>query len=429
MRAEAKVGILVVIALIGLFVLSAQISGAVSWGKKGYELFSAVNSASGLEANAKVKISGVEVGYVKNIGLQNNKPYLTLFIYEGVTIPDDSVIEVTQESMLGLKFVQIIPGNSAALLANGGSIANENKVADFTQAANSINEAASEFAGFIKDLRATLNPETRQNIQKAIADFDQMAINMSNMGSEFTQTGKDVNKRLPEIMDRFTALEKDIQELIKDNKKPLNNALNSVDTFFKNGNDTLQKVDDYITRQTSGELTVYMNAGKYTNYNGGLFMFGADYSPSPTNHYIIGMETTPNFTMTNQNGQYMQAPPHTKSVNYIDAMYGKRMSDFRVRGGLIQSTGGVGVDYYAINDKLKASVDLFDFGAVNDIRGTNPHARALVSYRLLKYIEVIGGADNFLNSKAATGIIGIGLRFKDEDLKYLVGGSGSSFIR
>ena len=115
-------------------------------------------------------------------------------------------------------------------------------------------------------------------------------------------------------------------------------------------------------------------------------------------------------------------------MSYLDAMYGKRMSDFMLRGGLIQSTGGIGVDYYAYNDKFKTSLDLFDFSAVNDIRGNNPHARAILSYRVLKYVELLGGADNFLNSKAATGFIGIGLRFKDDDLKYLVG-SGSSFIK
>jgi phospholipid/cholesterol/gamma-HCH transport system substrate-binding protein len=159
-----------------------------------------------------------------------------------------------------------------------------------------------------------------------------------------------------------------------------------------------------------------------------MFAFGADYSPSPTNHYIIGMESTPDFTMTNAQGQYMPPPAHTKSKSYIDAMYGKRMADFRLRGGLIQSTGGIGADYYAFNDKFKTSVDLFDFGAVNDIRGTNPHARATLSYQVLKYVELLGGMDNFLNSQAATGFIGIGLRFRDDDLKYLVG-SGSSFIK
>ncbi|MEY4504964.1 MAG: hypothetical protein RL154_1261, partial [Pseudomonadota bacterium] len=287
MKLEAKVGILVVTAILGLFVLSAQISGAVSWGKKGYEVFAPVVSASGLESNAKVKISGVEVGYVKAIGLQNNKPVLTLFIFDGTTLPLDTVVEVAQESMLGLKYVQLLPGKDTVAIAQGGTIAQENQIGDFTQAAHSINQAATEFAGFIKELRTTLDPEARQNIQQAIANFNKMAINLSQMGGEFTttgrtineklprimtqiddlsrefaQTGKDVNNKLPEIMDRFAVLEKDLQEILQENKKPLNNALNSVDTFFKNGNETLTKVDDYITRQTAGELTVYMQGAK-----------------------------------------------------------------------------------------------------------------------------------------------------------------------
>jgi phospholipid/cholesterol/gamma-HCH transport system substrate-binding protein len=34
---------------------------------------------------------------------------------------------------------------------------------------------------------------------------------------------------------------------------------------------------------------------------------------------------------------------------------------------------------------------------------------------------VNGGMDNFLNSKRSAGFVGIGLRFNDEDLKYLIG--------
>jgi phospholipid/cholesterol/gamma-HCH transport system substrate-binding protein len=99
-----------------------------------------------------------------------------------------------------------------------------------------------------------------------------------------------------------------------------------------------------------------------------------------------------------------------------------------VRGGIIESTGGVGIDYFAKNDKIKASFDAYDFSAQNDVRGDKAHLKASVRYRLLKHVDLVAGYDNFLNKKAANVFGGVGVTFVDDDLKYMVGGA-SSFLK
>jgi len=92
-----------------------------------------------------------------------------------------------------------------------------------------------------------------------------------------------------------------------------------------------------------------------------------------------------------------------------------------VRVGLFDNTGGVGADY-RLNDRLTVTGEAFDFGQRRD---DNPHLRVYGEYTLRKEktraprIFVTSGVDNALNDTAFT--FGGGIRWRDEDLKYLLG--------
>lgn len=92
-----------------------------------------------------------------------------------------------------------------------------------------------------------------------------------------------------------------------------------------------------------------------------------------------------------------------------------------VRVGLFDNTGGVGADY-RFNDRLVVTGEAFDFGQRRD---DNPHLRVYGEYTVRKEkprtprLFVTSGIDNALNDTAFT--FGGGLRWRDEDLKYLIG--------
>lgn len=92
-----------------------------------------------------------------------------------------------------------------------------------------------------------------------------------------------------------------------------------------------------------------------------------------------------------------------------------------VRVGLFDNTGGVGADY-RLNDRLVVTGEAFDFGQRRD---DNPHLRLYGEYTLRKEKDrtprlfVTSGVDNALNDTAFT--FGGGIRWRDEDLKYLIG--------
>jgi phospholipid/cholesterol/gamma-HCH transport system substrate-binding protein len=436
MKLEAKVGMFVLLGLLGLFFLTTQVGSFSTYGKKGYTLYSHVSSVAGIDKNAKVKIAGVEVGFVKDMVLDGKEPRVEILIYDGVKVTKDAKISMVQASLLGQKYIEIVEGQSVEYLSNGGDILGEVRLAGIDQMANSMNDAALEIKGFIQELRTTFNPETRAQLQESIASFNNMSKQMSNMaknlgnaGGEFTKTGQTINAKLPGLMDKFSTLESEWTDVAKENKLPLNSAIKSVDGFFAQGSETLKKVDKYVSIGSKSKLEVNMRAETYPSADNSKGYFGIDYSTSPTSSYLVDVVSmSKDYSRIDTNGNVIAPKNNEKGKTFLSAQMGKRFDNIRFRGGLIESTGGLGVDHYALDDNLKTSIDVYDFNAVNDVRGDKPHAKASMRYRMYKKIDIVGGVDNVLNSKARSVFAGIGVSFVDDDLKYLLS-PAASFVK
>lgn len=105
----------------------------------------------------------------------------------------------------------------------------------------------------------------------------------------------------------------------------------------------------------------------------------------------------------------------------ISAQAGWQLDDLALRVGLFDSTGGVGADY-DLGDRLRVTGEAFDFGGDRD---DNPHLRLLGQYIIRRekphspQLFLTTGIDNALNDTAF--VFGGGIRWRDEDLKYLIG--------
>jgi phospholipid/cholesterol/gamma-HCH transport system substrate-binding protein len=91
-----------------------------------------------------------------------------------------------------------------------------------------------------------------------------------------------------------------------------------------------------------------------------------------------------------------------------------------VRGGITENTFGFGLDQFFFNDRLKLSLDAWDFGN-DESNSKNPHIKAGADYFIFKNIFISGGIDNIFNKKWRGAYIGGGVRFEDEDFKYIFG--------
>ncbi|MDR2638429.1 MAG: MlaD family protein [Helicobacteraceae bacterium] len=448
MRAESKVGLFVLIGVVALILLSTRVSSVANLGREGYRLIAEVSSAAGLELNSPVRVQGVEAGYLENIDLERGKVVLTLFIYEGRQISADSVMIIAQESMLGGNAINIVYGASDRLLQDGDRIEKYRRYA-------SIDEAVDEVKNFMEGLNEAFDAETRNNLKEAIASLRTMGdklgaageefriagktVNESlpkimaqidDLSAEFKQTGKDINAKLPEILEKFSKLEDNLLNLVgesEDNASSLDSTIASVKVFFDKGTDTLEGLDAMLGKIDKAELQIDLGHARMFNDGFGESELSVAYLPNPTNYYMLGVSAAPIIDRLNSSGKAILPKLHDDDGEYlVSAQLGKRYKNWLLRGGLIRDTGGVGVDYFSDDDRLKLSLEAYDFNAVNDIRGSSAHLRFTARYLPWKFIALYGGYDNFLNRDADNFFAGAGVHFVDDDLKYLLLSGGSS---
>jgi phospholipid/cholesterol/gamma-HCH transport system substrate-binding protein len=458
MKLEAKIGLFVVMALAALLFLSTQVTSLGKWGKEGYIIYAFIQDASGIEEHTHVLMNGVMIGDVEEIRIEGKKVKLMLMIDPEVKIPEDSSVIVTQESLLGSKVINIIVGDSTMSLKNGNTLSQSKRYASFDQTSEAVNAAAREMELLMRDFRSVLDDEHRKAIQEAIIAFRDVGVNLDGvivdnrdelrnaissfrtMSAGFSQSADTVNQDLPEIMkrinslatrldniggslenklpeavDKFVKIEDNVSVILAENRAPLKSALESVDGFFKSGEDVINKIDTMLSTFSSSELQVAMHTDYMMRDQYGKVYLGVNYLPNPETYYMFDLISTDDYSKS-------QLPQkHQKGETYFSAQYGKRFDNTLIRFGAIESTGGVGVDYFMNHDKLKFSAEAFDFNAINDIRGSRAHLKAQVRYQMLKHLELYGGWDNFLNPESQTIFLGLGLRFIDNDLKYALG--------
>jgi phospholipid/cholesterol/gamma-HCH transport system substrate-binding protein len=460
MKLEAKIGLFVLMALGALLFLSTQVTSLGKWGQSGYSIDAYVDDASGVEKNTHVSMNGVVIGGVQNIIIEGKRVRLTLLINEEVKIPDDSSVIVAQESLLGSKVLNIVVGDSTSHLRSGGILSQSKRYASFDQTSDSVNAAAKELELLMHDFRTTLDEEHRQAIQDAIIAFRNVGVNLNGvvvdnrddlhsaianfkiMSAGFAQTADTVNKDLPNIMARidslstrmdnisgalqhtlpeavtkFVGIEDNVTAILTENRDGLKTTIDSAGTFFKSAENAFDKVDSLLSTFTASELQVAMHTDYMMRDEYAKTYLGVTYLPNPETYYMLDLVSTDDYA------QATLPAVHDKGKLYLSAQYGKRFDNTLLRFGAIESTGGAGIDYFMNHDKIKFSGEVFDWNAINDVRGTSPHLKAQVRYQMLKHMELYGGWDNFLNPQSQNIFLGLGLRFIDNDIKYLSGAS------
>ena len=445
MSIEAKVGAFIASGLILLFLLSTQVNDMGSFDEEGKKINAYIVDASGLELKSKVKLNGVEIGYIEDISLVDHKVKLRFFIQEGVEIPVDSTVMVTQDTVLGGKLINISLGASNKYLPDNGSLSKVSRLSSFEETSDSVDKAAEEARLFMAELRELI-AENRTNLFEAIDNF-------KTMGNEFTQTGQTVNERLPDIMkqidsltkrfdsvgssldeklpiamDKFISLEDNLSDIFQDNKDPLNNALVSADNFFTSGEEAFKKVDKLLSNFTKSELQFGMNAHYMLDDEYIKTYVDINYLPDPSTYYMLSVIATNDYTQTDASGNFREPQTHDSGKYYVSAQYGKRYDDLLFRAGLIETTGGFGIDYFTMKDNVKITFEAYDFNAENDFRDDNAHLRLGLRYRFLKHLEFYTGWDNFLNSKADNIYLGFGASFTEDSMKYLLGSAAGAAI-
>jgi len=121
---EVIVGGVVLAAAVGFFIYAAQVSGFQSGAQGSYDLTASFRSAEGIMVGTDVRLAGVRVGSVSDLDLnpETFRADATLNIFDHVELPDDSLVMISSEGLLGGSFVELQPGGSPFTYAAGDQI-------------------------------------------------------------------------------------------------------------------------------------------------------------------------------------------------------------------------------------------------------------------------------------------------------------------
>jgi phospholipid/cholesterol/gamma-HCH transport system substrate-binding protein len=121
--AEVAVGGAVLAAALVFGIYTVQSTG-FSIGASGYELRASFRSVEGISVGTDVRLAGVKVGTVTGIDLNGDtyRADTVVVVRDGVLVPDDSVIAIASEGLLGGNFVEISPGGSLFYYGAGDEI-------------------------------------------------------------------------------------------------------------------------------------------------------------------------------------------------------------------------------------------------------------------------------------------------------------------
>ncbi len=150
--AEIAAGLLVLVVAIGFLAYALATSGAAS--VPGYRLSAQFDRIDGLSVGSDVRMAGVKVGAVVSTGI-DPKSYLAVVgftVQNDIKLPSDSSAAVASDSLLGGKYLALVPGGNDQMLAAGGRVT-------VTQSSVSLEDLLGKFIFSVTDLVSSLQKQ------------------------------------------------------------------------------------------------------------------------------------------------------------------------------------------------------------------------------------------------------------------------------
>ena len=194
------------------------------------------DSASGLVKDNYVMIAGVPIGYVDRIDVKFNRAEIHMRIRSDVGLRKDARAAIRARSLLGEKFVELVPqGDKAPLMEDGGLI-------EETTVPVEVDEVFSALRPFFDKLE----PMAPQ-IESILAELEQLL-------KQLNETGGKKRETLERIIDRTDELLSESNRLIGENGEKISRSLSSLDRLLRateerapklleHADKTLQRID------------------------------------------------------------------------------------------------------------------------------------------------------------------------------------------
>ena len=475
MSSVAKVGAFFVAALALAAVLVWQIQG-LRIGKGRTQRISVVfPDVAGLSEKSTVRLAGVPVGKVRKIRLDSQgRAVVDLDVNEDVDLRMGASASIANLGLLGEKYVELIPGPVGANPLPEGSTLRGGAPVSFDEITKLARDIEVDIKSISKNLNESLGgPEGEERLRTIVENVRiitddlrvMVASNRGNVDSTISNF-REFSAMMTQLVDRIDRLVasnqgnvsgsianiRDITQKLETTADNLNQITAKIrggegtvgklvesEETHKNLNDALLAVKEGVgglNKAIGGVGRIHLDLGLRTEYlarnskGKGYVTVDVTKDNSPQ-FYQLELSTQPlgrrYDTLTQTTTTFPDGHRETtitdelqyKDQLAISALFGLRMGNLALRGGLIESRGGAAVDYVALDKRLRVSAEMFDFSRPD----YSAHAKLSTRYYFSPSVYVTGGWDDFLNRsrKADSLFLGAGIRWTDEDIKYLLG--------
>jgi len=436
---EAKVGVFVIVAVCLIAYLTLDVS-KLGWTPGGtYKIYTLMDSAEGVTPKTPVQVAGIPVGMVGQITLTpERKARVEIVLRRDVHLGDDVQAEVRTRGVLGDTYIELFPGNPYAPEIEPGGLVNRVKQpADYQQLVRDLSVLTSD----MKEITAAMKTYTVSEHSYTAEILKNMQVLTANMAGFTTNNASNMDavvanlRALTDQLRKFSqtstpevevALKRisEISDKVNSGHGTVGKLLNEPDTV-----DKTNELLDNINGLTEGIRRIETEINYHMEYLGSTKdvknYIGLRFQPRPDKFFLFEVVHDPDpspskkdeiTTVTTAGGATSTIKTHTDTFNKVrfSAELGKKLYDFTLRGGLIESTGGFGIDY--TKGPFNVQFSAFDFGA------DRPHLKFLTQLNLTRSIYVVSGLDDFINRQHGLDwFLGAGVRFTDEDIKSLLG--------
>ena len=451
---EFKVGLLALATLVSVVFMSLKITSNQSgFGK--YETYRTIlDDATGIFPKTPIKIAGIPAGRIQKIELQGNNALITFEVLKEIKITKNSKVRIKSVGFLGDKYIEILVGDDTEKLAANEFVESQ-EAPGMETLVKDASEVLVDVKAIVKSMKDSIAPEGQEPPIKAIlADVSELVKNTKEVTASLKRVMGANEERLNNIAANLEIFTEELannmdkgnpESVMSDLKRILANTeavtadLQSIVADVKHGKGTVGKllVEDEIADQVKDTLAgVQKLVGKANQLRTEISVFaGANTNsesdtevalrlyPSPERFYHFGLVTSEfgpekeKIFETTQNGSttIRNEKEREKDSYRFNVQIGRRINDWVIRGGLIESTGGFGVDYYIRDLSTKLSLEAFDYR-----KNKGPNFRFMTEVQLWNVLYGRASIEDFAR-KERVGIFQAGLRFNDEDLKGIIG--------
>jgi phospholipid/cholesterol/gamma-HCH transport system substrate-binding protein len=464
-KRQLSVGAFILLGIAVFFTFSLKMTDSPLF-RRGSKVSVYLKDATGIFVNSKVKLSGIDVGVVEKIELENQKAKITIVIDKGVELPEPAIVVPKPLGVLGDKYLEIqrateedlqkqseresnleiqghwlqraIDGLGNALISSAMAQSRVYKTGEVLPARDQsaalddlmrdMGKLSEDLKIITKEVRSMLSGN-RKSIDSSIANFDKITTDLAQLSGKIND--QEVKEEIEKLSQSVVQLgntirnleiislkiqqgEGSIGKLINDPETVdrMNSALGAVNSTI----DRARRIQTWVDIKTqymgdSSEVQTHVNLGLFTSYD---FAYWAGFSIDDYGTYEKKITTS---TVGNA------APVETveeirkpSSLKFSFLLY-KKFPNFAAAAGMLESSGGFYLEGFDRREKWRLGLAAFDFGSE-----TNPVLRLNLSYNPWSVFTISTGYFHPLEKSGVresrkSWSIGVGLRFTDDDLK------------